>query len=93
MHLLPQILFQRNHVRQDSAVKQELHVLGGGGLHGVLPDDREQVRLVREVGRPESIHILPGRGQVFTFCEDMLEGAWGGVGSASRQVTGARLVS
>jgi hypothetical protein len=52
------LLLEGDDVRQDSAVKHELHVLGGVAGGGVLPDDGEEEWLVSEVLGPEGENPL-----------------------------------
>ena len=46
-------LLQGDHVWQDCAVQDELHVLGGGAGKSVLPDQGQEEWLVLEMVSPE----------------------------------------
>ena len=61
------LLLEGDDIRQDSAVKHELHVLGGVAGGGVLPDDGEEQWLVPYVLSPEGEDPLPSWGKIHTF--------------------------
>ena len=93
MHNNPQLLFQTDHFRQDSAVEEKLDMLSLGALNSVLPDDGEEEGLVPDVVRPHRDHPLSGRGQVNTLSKDVGEGARGGGKTAGWEGTGSRGIS
>ena len=61
------MLLEGDDIRQDSAVKHELHVLGGVAGGGVLPDGGEEEWLVFEVLGSEGEDPLPGWGKILAF--------------------------
>ena len=61
------LLSQGDDVGQHSAVKHELHVLGGVVGCGVLPDDGEKGGLVLQISSPEGKDPLPGWGKILAF--------------------------
>ena len=82
MDHFPVALVEGDHVWEDCAVKNKLHIFRLSTLHRIPRNNWEKVRLVSQVIRPQCKDSLPGRGKIFTFNKNVGESPRSGIQAA-----------